>query len=312
MSVLKTENLTKVFRRSWKRGKFTALDSLSIEVEEGEIFGFLGPNGAGKTTTIKILLRLLKPTSGSAHILGKDVHDAPTRLRVGYMPENPYFYRFLTGEEFLKFYAQLNRIPTSDRKKRIEELLETVGMAHARHVPIKEYSKGMVQRIGLAQALMHDPKLVLLDEPMSGLDPIGRKEIRDLIYALKYQGRTIFFCSHILSDVEDICHRVAILHRGKLLKTGTLDGLLGTEKDKIRLELRLPEGIQPSDIGIPGEFHNGLLKTVLPNNGDTQARVDSWRSKGASIVSWVPERKSLEDYFIETIRATDPRFAFET
>lgn len=199
MSVLKTENLTKVYKRGWKEAK-TALDSLSIEVHEGEVFGFLGPNGAGKTTTIKILLRLLTPTTGSAQILGKDLRNAPTRLRVGYMPENPYFYRFLTGEEFLKFYAKLNHIPADQRDKRIDELLNTVGMTHARAVRIRDYSKGMVQRIGLAQALMHDPKLVLLDEPLSGLDPIGRKEIRDLVYELKKQGRTIFFCSHILSE----------------------------------------------------------------------------------------------------------------
>jgi ABC-2 type transport system ATP-binding protein len=312
MSVLKTENLTKVYRRSWLRGKFTALDGLSIEVEEGEIFGLIGPNGAGKTTTIKILLRLLSPTAGKAFILGQDVSQAPVRLRVGYMPENPYFYRFLTGDEFLKFYARLNRIPTNDRKHKIEELLGLVGMTHARKVPIKEYSKGMVQRIGLAQALMHDPKLVLLDEPMSGLDPIGRKEIRDLVYALKDQGRTIFFCSHILSDVQDLCNRVAILHRGKLLKMGTLNDLLGTERDKVRAELRLPEGVLPSDIGEQGDFHNGLLKTILPNTAETNQKIDFWRSKGAVLLSLIPERKSLEDLFVETIRATDPRFALET
>ncbi len=312
MPVLKTENLTKTFRRSWRRGKFTALDNLSIEVHEGEIFGFLGPNGAGKTTTIKILLRLLTPTSGNAYILDTDLRNSPTRLRVGYMPENPYFYRFLTGEEFLKFYARLNRIPAAERGKRIDELLDLVGMRHARKVLLKEYSKGMTQRIGLAQALMHDPKLVLLDEPMSGLDPIGRKEIRDLIYRLKYQGRTIFFCSHILSDVQDICSRVAILHHGKLLRIGEMNDLLGTGKDKVRVELRLPENLQPSDLGLAGDFHNGVLETVLPNTAETNQMTDKWRTKGAEIISLIPERKSLEEYFVETIRAADPNVVLET
>lgn len=312
MPVLKTENLTKIFRRGWRRGKFTALDNLSIEVREGEIFGFLGPNGAGKTTTIKILLRLLKPTSGNAYILDTNLKDTPTRLRVGYMPENPYFYRFLTGEEFLKFYARLNRIPPDDQSRRIDELLDLVGMRHARNVLLKEYSKGMTQRIGLAQALMHDPKLVLLDEPMSGLDPIGRKEIRDLIYALKHQGRTIFFCSHILSDIQDMCSRVAILHHGKLLKMGELDSLLGTEKNKIRLEIRLPDGTSPTDLDLAGEFHNGLLKSVLPNTAEANQKLDLWRSKGAQIISWIPERKNLEEIFVETIRAADPNVVLET
>jgi ABC-2 type transport system ATP-binding protein len=312
MPVLKTENLTKTFRRNWRRGKFTALDNLSIEVEEGEIFGFLGPNGAGKTTTIKILLRLLKPTSGNAYILDTDLHDSPTRLRVGYMPENPYFYRFLTGEEFLKFYARLNRIIPSERTRRIDELLELVGMKHARTVPLKEYSKGMTQRIGLAQALMHDPKLVLLDEPMTGLDPIGRKEIRDLIYRMKDQGRTIFFCSHILSDVQDICSRVAILHHGKLLKCGYMDDLLGTEKNKVRLELRLPQTVTPQETQLDGEFHNGLFKTVIPNTAEANLKLDEWRAKGIKIVSLIPERKSLEDLFVETIRAADPNVSLET
>ncbi len=312
MPVLKTENLTKTFRRNWRRGKFTALDNLSIEVYEGEIFGFLGPNGAGKTTTIKILLRLLTPTHGNAYILDTDLRSSARRLRVGYMPENPYFYRFLTGEEFLKFYARLNRIPTSERAKRIDELLDLVGMRHARNVLLKEYSKGMTQRIGLAQALMHDPKLVLLDEPMSGLDPIGRKEIRDLIYQLKYQGRTIFFCSHILSDVQDICSRVAILHHGKLLKMGEMDDLLGTVKNKVRVQLRLPDGTQPADLDLTGDFHNGLLESVLPNTVETNQMVDKWRVKGVEIISFIPERKSLEEFFVETIRTADPNVGLET
>ena len=312
MAVLKTEDLTKVFRRGWKRGKFTALDSLSIEVEEGEVFGFLGPNGAGKTTTIKILLRLLTPTRGTAYILGKDIRDAPTQMPLGYMPENPYFYRFLTGQEFLRFYARLNRIPQSKRAERIELLLDQVGMTHARHVHIKEYSKGMVQRIGLAQALMHDPKVVLLDEPLSGLDPIGRKEVRDLIYALKKEGRTIFFCSHILADVQDICDRVAILHHGKLLKLGNLHELLGTEHDRVQVEVKLPEGVSESELGAEGEIYNGVLRTTLANTADVNERIESWRAKGASILAVIPQRKSLEDLFVETIRAEDPHVALGT
>ncbi|MCA9416289.1 MAG: ABC transporter ATP-binding protein, partial [Candidatus Omnitrophica bacterium] len=237
---------------------------------------------------------------------------APTRLRVGYMPENPYFYRFLTGEEFLQFYAKLNHIPSNQRKKRIDELIETVGMNHARNVRIRDYSKGMVQRIGLAQALMHDPKLVLLDEPLSGLDPIGRKEIRDLVYALKEQGRTIFFCSHILSDVQDICDRVAILHLGKLLKLGSLSELLGTEKDRVEVELKMPEGTTKESLGIQGDFHNGIFKTMLDNTEQANQFLDQWKSKGAVVRALIPQRKSLEELFVETIRAQDPKVALET
>jgi ABC-2 type transport system ATP-binding protein len=313
MAVLKTENLTKVYKRGLKRTKFTALDNLSIEVKEGEIFGYLGPNGAGKTTTMKILLRLLRPTKGTASILGTNIHEAPKRLRLGYMPENPYFYRFLTGEEFLKFFTRLNRIPVEERKRRIDELLSLVGMEHARGVQIREYSKGMVQRIGLAQALMHDPKLVLLDEPLSGVDPIGRKEIRDLIYRLKCeQGRTIFFCSHILSDVQDICDRVAILHHGKLLRMGDLDDLLGRKDERLRLEVRLPETLDPADLGVPGDTHARIFKASLPNKDDTYRKIEEWRGKGAEILAIIPERKTLEDCFVETIREADPNVALET
>jgi len=312
MAVLKTEGLTKVYKRGWGRGKFAALDNLSIEVEEGEIFGFLGPNGAGKTTTIKILLRLLTPTGGSATVLGTDIREPASRLRVGYMPENPYFYRFLTGEEFLKFYTKLNRIPSGDRKKRIDELLDLVGMTHARHKYIREYSKGMVQRIGLAQALMHDPKIVLLDEPLSGVDPIGRKEIRDLIYAIKEQGRTIFFCSHILSDVEHICNRVAILHHGKLLKMGGLDELLGRDDGKVQVELKLPETLKPEELGVDGGVKNGVFSTTLAGGEEARRKLDEWRAKGAELVAFIPHRKTLEELFVETIREADPNVVLET
>lgn len=312
MAVLKTENLTKVYKRGLKRGKFTALQNLNIEVQEGEIFGFLGPNGAGKTTTMKILLRLLTPTEGTAYILGTNIREAPTRLHLGYMPENPYFYRFLTGGEFLKFFTRLNKIPPADREHRISELLEWVGMSHARNVQIKEYSKGMVQRIGLAQALMHDPKLVLLDEPLSGVDPIGRKEIRDLIYRLKEQGRTIFFCSHILSDVQDICDRVAILHHGKLLKLGPLDELLGRPDERVHIELKMPAGMSASDLGAEGEVQNHILKLNLPNTEETRQKSKGWTEKGAEILAYVPQRMTLEELFIETIRTSDPNVALET
>jgi len=228
------------------------------------------------------------------------------------MPENPYFYRFLTGEEFLQFYAKLNHIPVDQRKRRIDELIATVGMDHARNVRIRDYSKGMVQRIGLAQALMHDPKLVLLDEPLSGLDPIGRKEIRDLVYALKEQGRTIFFCSHILSDVQDICDRVAILHHGKLLKLGSLDELLGTERDKVDVELRFPDGVSKEDLGVDGDLHNGIFKTVLPDTEEANRRLEDWKAKGATIRAIIPQRKTLEELFVQTIRAQDPKVTLET
>jgi ABC-2 type transport system ATP-binding protein len=224
---LKTVNLTKEFRRGIGSKPIVSLRGLNLEVMEGEIFGYLGPNGAGKTTTFKILMGFIRPSRGKAWIFGKEISDPSSREGVGFLPEQPYFYDHLTAEEFLRMHAQLVGIPKGEIKDRVEELLRMVGLERFKSTRIRRFSRGMLQRIGIAQALVNDPKLVLLDEPMSGLDPIGRRQMRELILRLKSEGRTVIYSSHILSDVETICDRVAILVRGELLGVGALEELLG-------------------------------------------------------------------------------------
>lgn len=227
--VIETRNLTKVYRDFWGRKKVAALKSLNLTIHRGEVFGLLGPNGSGKTTTIKLLLGLLFPSSGQALVLGKDATDVAKNERIGYLPEESYLYKFLTAEETLDFYGRLFNISPSRRRSEANRLIEMVGLNHARHRVLKEYSKGMTRRIGLAQALINDPELVLLDEPTSGLDPIGTREMKDLIRSLKQQGKTIVMCSHLLADVQDVCDRIAILHQGELKELGNVSDLLSIQ-----------------------------------------------------------------------------------
>jgi ABC-2 type transport system ATP-binding protein len=225
-SVIETRNLTKIYRDFWGRKKVRALNSLSLDVRQGEVFGLLGPNGSGKTTTMKLLLGLLFPTEGEISVLGKPATDVSKNERIGYLPEESYLYRFLNAEETLDFYGRLFDMPAATRKQRAADLIEKVGLTWAKRRPLKEYSKGMTRRIGLAQALINDPELVLLDEPTSGLDPIGTREMKDLILELKDQGKTVIMCSHLLADVQDVCDRIAILHQGELKELGRVDSLL--------------------------------------------------------------------------------------
>ena len=224
--VIETRNLTKVYRDFWGRPKVRALNALDLQVRRGEIFGLLGPNGSGKSTTIKLLLGLLFPTNGQALVFGKEATDVAKNERIGYLPEESYLYRFLNAEETLDFYGRLFNMDTSTRRRRIEELIQLVGLPHARRRQLREYSKGMTRRIGLAQALINDPELILLDEPTSGLDPIGTKEMKDLIVQLRAKGKTILMCSHLLPDVQDVCDRIAILHQGELKELGKVTDLL--------------------------------------------------------------------------------------
>ncbi|MBN2473724.1 MAG: ABC transporter ATP-binding protein [Pirellulales bacterium] len=224
--VIETRNLTKVYRDFWGRQKVRALKALDLEVRRGEIFGLLGPNGSGKTTTIKLLLGLLFPTSGQSLVFGRDATDVSKNERLGYLPEESYLYRFLNAEETLDFYGRLFKIPRAVRRQRTFELIEMVGLDWARRRQLKEYSKGMVRRIGLAQALINDPELILLDEPTTGLDPIGTREMKDLILKLRDQGKTVLMCSHLLADVQDVCDRIAILYQGELKELGRVDNLL--------------------------------------------------------------------------------------
>src|SRR6476619_8175820 len=239
MAVIEIDNLTKDYEVGFlRKRKVRALDSLSLTVNRGEIFGFLGANGAGKTTTLKLLMRLIFPTTGSARILGHDIQDVSMHQRIGYLPENPYFYDYLTAREFLDYCAQIFGYPAATRRKRAADLLARVKLDEKRwDTQLRKFSKGMLQRVGLAQSLVNDPEIVFLDEPMSGLDPVGRREVRDLIGSLRDEGKTVFMCSHILSDIEVLCDQVAILKRGRLAQVGYLDELRRTTEGPNRMEV---------------------------------------------------------------------------
>jgi ABC-2 type transport system ATP-binding protein len=239
--VIQTRNLTKIYRDFWGRKKVRALNSLSLEVRKGEVFGLLGPNGSGKTTTLKLLLGLLFPTEGSLKVLGRPAEDVEKNERIGYLPEESYLYRFLNAEETLDFYGRLFRMSGEQRRERSRELIKMVGLEQARRRQLKEYSKGMTRRIGLAQALINDPDLVLLDEPTSGLDPIGTREMKDLILKLREQGKTVVMCSHLLADVQDVCDRIAILYSGELKVMGQVDDLLTDQGETELLTTRLSD-----------------------------------------------------------------------
>jgi ABC-2 type transport system ATP-binding protein len=242
-AVLRTLDLTKVYADFWGRPRVAALNGLTLEVRPGEVFGLLGPNGSGKTTTIKLLLGLLRPTRGDAFVFGHDPSDQSIKHRLGYLPEETYLYQFLNAEETLAFFGSLFRLPTALIKRRSDELIELVGLNHARKRRLGEYSKGMARRLGLAQALINDPDLVVLDEPTSGLDPLGSAEVKDLIIRLKAQGKTVLLCSHLLADVEDLCDRIAILHQGTLRECGRVEELLRAD-DRVLVELTKPSDAQ--------------------------------------------------------------------
>jgi ABC-2 type transport system ATP-binding protein len=263
--VVETRNLSKVYRDFWGRQKVRALKALDLEIRQGEIFGLLGPNGSGKTTTIKLLLGLLFPTSGQALVFGRDATDVAKNERLGYLPEESYLYRFLNAEETLDFYGRLFDMPAAVRKKRAAELIDLVGLNWAKRRQLKEYSKGMARRIGLAQALINDPELILLDEPTSGLDPIGTREMKDLILRLKSQGKTVLMSSHLLADVQDVCDRIAILHQGELKELGRVESLLKV-RDETEIRARgLSEAAQ-AEIRSVIDRHQG---TVLAMDNPT-------------------------------------------
>ena len=259
--IVETRNLTKVYRDFWGRKKKTALNALDLQIHKGEIFGLLGPNGSGKTTTIKLLLGLLFPTSGDAYVFGEPAAKVEKNEKIGYLPEESYLYRFLNAEETLDFYGRLFDIPADVRRKRAAELIDMVGLTQDRKRILREYSKGMRQRIGLAQALINDPELVILDEPTSGLDPLGTRWMKDLILDLKTRGKTVLMCSHRLDDVQDVCDRIAILYGGDLQELGAVDRLV---EDQKRLEVRAT-GVDLSDalrqeLAAVIERHGGRLE----------------------------------------------------
>ena len=280
--VVEAQNLTKIYRDFWGRQKVRALKSLDLEIRKGEVFGLLGPNGSGKSTTIKLLLGLLFPTTGRALVFGKDASEVTKNERIGYLPEESYLYRFLTAEETLDFYGRLFDMPAKLRRERSAELIEKVGLGWAKRRQLREYSKGMVRRIGLAQALINDPELILLDEPTSGLDPLGTREMKDMILELKSQGKTVVMCSHLLADVEDVCDRIAILYQGELKELGRVDSLLKvSDETQVRFK------------GVPESAHAEIRQVI--------------EKHGGSVLSMENPRTTLEDLFLTIVRESQQR-----
>lgn len=302
--VIKAENLTKIFKAGFRGKRVAALKGLNLEVKRGEIFGFLGPNGAGKTTTIKILMGLIYPTDGKAWILNRELGDVDVKGRIGFLPEQPYFYDYLTSTEFLRFYGQLFRLQREDLEDRIRILLTMVGLGHAADIQLRKFSKGMLQRIGIAQALINHPDLIVLDEPMSGLDPLGRKEVRDLILHLKEEGRTIFFSTHIIPDVEMICDRVGILMHGELVNTGRLDDIIDARVKYIEIIARnVSREMLPHMEAMGASIYEtwGQVSIRICNEGRLESILEMIKDGKGRIVSVVPQRETLEEHFIKKI-----------
>jgi ABC-2 type transport system ATP-binding protein len=298
---IETIDLTKTYQ-SRLGGKVNVVDHLNLQVEEGEIFGFLGPNGAGKTTTIKILLGIIYATSGTARVLGKEAGDIQVHREISYLPERPYYYEHMTGMEILRFYASLFNIKDDEKCMR---LLEKVNLAGDLNKTISQYSKGMQQRIGLAQSLLNDPRLLFLDEPTGGLDPIAHIEIRDLILQFREEGKTCFISSHELSDVERICDRVAIINKGRIEAQGRLEDLL--QGGRIEITARgVPAGMEESLRSKVSDsivsLNHGVLLVDMPDHHDPNAVIDTLRGAGAQLLSVIPRRKRLEDLFVETVK----------
>jgi len=303
MSAIEIENLTKDYEVGfWRKRKVRALDALSLGVEQGQIFGFLGANGAGKTTTLKLLMRLIYPSGGTARILGHDISDVSMHARIGYLPENPYFYDYLTAREFLNYCGELFGLDHSTRKRRTEELLTRVNLEKKSwDRQLRKFSKGMLQRVGLAQALVNDPEIVFLDEPMSGLDPVGRREVRDLIASLRTEGKTVFMCSHILSDIEVLCDSVAILKRGRLAHAGSLDELRAREASVIEIVVTGADEALQQHLGINAIVTTTAsgLRIEVSDEKDVDKVIAALRKANGKLVSVQPVRQSLEDLFLE-------------
>ena len=305
-SAIRIEELTKDYAIGfWRRRSYRALDRLTLEIETGEVFGFLGPNGAGKTTTLKLLMQLIFPTSGRAQILGRPVGDLSTRQRIGYLPENPSFYDYLTAEELLGYFGHLFGYSGIERRKRVATLLDRVGIGAERRLQLRKFSKGMIQRVGIAQALLNDPEVVFLDEPMSGLDPLGRRDVRQLILELRDQGRTVFFSSHILADAEALCRRVAVVAGGRLAASGTLADILAFQVHGWELVM---SGLSPEVVSrlAPAvrratEISAGRYSLELSLDQPPDRILAELTASGASLISLNSMRDTLEDFFMKRV-----------
>jgi ABC-2 type transport system ATP-binding protein len=285
----------------WRKRMRRSLDNLSFQVDEGEVFGFLGPNGAGKTTTMKLLMGLIFPTSGTARVRGRSIDDVEMHREIGYLPEQPYFYDYLTARELLDYYARFSNYSAADRRERVEQFLERVGLAAAGDVQLRKFSKGMLQRAGIAQAILHDPPVVILDEPMSGLDPVGRREVRDIILDLKKQGRTIFFSTHILSDAEMLCDRVAVLAGGKLQGVGAPGAIVAIKAAAMEILFEAREGrALPAGLAEHATRIGGRCRVEVPEER-LYGALEQLRSCEARILSVSPVHPTLEDYFFRLV-----------
>jgi ABC-2 type transport system ATP-binding protein len=306
MPVIEINNLIKDYEVGfWRKRKVRALDGVTLTVEPHQIFGFLGANGAGKTTTLKLLMRLIFPTGGTARILGCEISDISMHGRIGYLPENPYFYDYLTAREFLNYCGELFGLDQATRRRRTDELLARVNLDRKSwDRQLRKFSKGMLQRVGLAQALVNDPEIVFLDEPMSGLDPVGRREVRDLIAALRGEGKTVFMCSHILSDIEVLCDNVAILKSGKVARSGSLDELRAHETNSIEIvatsanpDSAQLEGLLKGVATVSSEPRG--LRIEVADEKDVDLILAKLRETNGKLISLNPVKQSLEDLFLD-------------
>jgi ABC-2 type transport system ATP-binding protein len=299
MHAIEIQDLSKDYAVGfWKKKLRPAVKSLNLTIDAGETFGFLGPNGAGKTTTLKMLMGIIFPTSGSARILGRDCLDPGVKQKIGFLPEQPYFYDYLSAPELLDYYAQLSGVPKTRRAERIGELLERVGLSDVGKLQLRKFSKGMLQRVGIAQAIVHDPEVVFLDEPMSGLDPLGRHEVRELIQGLKDQGKTIFFSTHILSDAEALCDRVAVVHRGELRGVSVVNELRSRVTAKTEVIWQGASVLATVSKGVIDPHVTGdTVRATVATEG-LDPLLEKLRHQGARLVSVTPLQGTLEDYFL--------------
>jgi ABC-2 type transport system ATP-binding protein len=313
MHAIRTEALRKVYELGfWRKRPYVALDGLTLDVEPGEVFGFLGPNGAGKTTTLKLLMQLIYPTSGAAFILGKPVGDLSVKRRIGYLPENPYFYDYLTAEELLSYFASLFGFRGADRRRRVAAALDEVGIGGERRMQLRRYSKGMIQRVGIAQAVLNEPDVVFFDEPMSGLDPLGRREVRQLMLRLRDRGCTVFFSSHILSDAESLCSRVAVVAGGRLVGSGRLTDMLAFELRGWELVIagvsaESLAAVAPRAVRVVSLAQDRFTLELPPE--PPEPTIAELTRIGARVVSLNPMRDTLEDYFVRQVSSAPARQA---
>ncbi len=301
-AAIEIENLTKEYSFGFLNlKKKTSLDGLNMQVETGEVFGFIGPNGAGKSTTIKLLMRLIFPTAGDARILGKPIRDVGMHRDIGYLPEQPYFYDYLTAPELLGYFARFHRLTAADRKERVQRMLKKVGLETAGKIQLRNYSKGMLQRVGLAQAVLHDPRVVILDEPMSGLDPLGRREVRDIILDLKRDGRTIMFSTHILSDAEMLCDRVGVLVGGKLRGVGAPGQIVDVKTQGMEILFELSG--TGNALFLSKATRTGERYRLHVAEEELYAAIDQLRAAGARILSVSQVKATLEEFFMHLVAA---------